>query len=97
MMSPLSPGPHPPGPSVGCFEDPLFKVTPIITLLSFAEPIILQEIFFNSNNCFSSLTVEKTGWWRDTKEVSLNPQPEEVEPGPGSGWEATVPTELVPG
>ena len=60
MMSPLSPGPHPPGPSAGCFEDPLFKVTPIITLPSFAEPVILQAIFFNSNNCFSSLTVEKT-------------------------------------
>lgn len=66
MMSPLSPAPHPPGPSVGYFEDPLFKVTAIITLPSFAEPVTLQALFFNSNCCFSSFTAEKTEAGRET-------------------------------
>lgn len=59
-MEPLSPGPHPPGPSVVYSEDPLFKVIPIIILHSFAEPVTLQALLFNSNCCFSSFTAEKT-------------------------------------
>ena len=66
MMSPVSPASHPPGPSVGYFEDPLFKVTPIITLPSLAEPVTLQALFFNSNCCFSSFTAEKTEAGRET-------------------------------
>ena len=65
----------------------------IICWASYSEGIIFQQqlLFFQFHSR------ENWGWWRDAKELSLNPQPEDLEPGSGSGWEATVPTERVPG